>query len=1143
MDTTASTMAFRRLGAGFWTLNVTQFLGALNDNVYKLLVTYFVLNELGATPDTAGRLIAAVLALFVLPFLLFSHAGGVLADWKSKRDIVVAIKGAEVLIMLLGTLAMFLESIPLALLVVFLMSTQSAFFGPSKYGIIPELVRREQLSRANGYLVGLSYLAIILGTFLPTLFLLGEHPARYRLLAGTCLGLSVVGLIAATRIPAVEAAGQRRSFAFNVPREIYRTVAATREDRHLFLALLGAAYFLFLGAYIQQNILLYANEVLQWPWEMSGFLFPIAALGIGVGAYASGRLSGRNVEFGIVPLGALGLTLTCLLLSVLHDRVSVAVTLFLVGVSSGLFIVPLTAFIQYRAPRRMRGEVLAAQNVLSFFGVLLAAGCMAMVSMIPGFGAHHGFLVAGLLTLALTLAAVRVLPDFLVRFLGVVLTRFCYRLRVLGLDRLPSEGPALIMPNHVTWMDAMFVLASTQRRIRFVMYRGTYDHPRLRPLYRLMGVIPISADDGPRQLVASLAKAREALEAGYLVCIFAEGALTRNGNLREFKPGFERIVKGLDVPIIPAHIHGAWGSIFSYRHGRPMTTLRPNHFPYPVAIHFGEALPVSTSPFEVRQAVAELGAETPRLLQQRGQTLAPMFLRAARHKWTQLAVEDTTGKRFTYGKLLISVLAVRAALRRELDDAVHVGVLLPSSVAGVLVNLALTLEGRVPVNLNFTASREALASAIQQASIRRVVTSRAFLEKLEGFDAPPGLLHMEDVANTIGSGDRMRALLTALFCPRAILLRRAELDPDGEATVIFSSGSTGEPKGVVLTHGNILSNVGSFSDLLHFSYRDRMCACLPFFHSFGYTVTLWCPLLCGFSAMYHPNPLDGAKIAEIVREHRLTILLSTPTFLMAYIRRAKKEDFASLRYVVTGAEKLKQRTADAFEKRFGRRPLEGYGTTELSPVVSINIPDVDPGEDLIGQVGTKDGSIGHPIPGVAVRIVDVDAGTPCALDEEGLVLVKGPNVMRGYLGQPEKTAEVLRDGWYNTGDVGRMDRDGFVVLVDRLSRFSKIGGEMVPHLAIEEKVHTALGSSHQVLVVLSLADDRKGEKLVLLHTDEAGSSDELADTVRGVDMPNLWKPRRENIHRIESVPVLGSGKLDLKALKALAQQAEADAEG
>jgi acyl-[acyl-carrier-protein]-phospholipid O-acyltransferase/long-chain-fatty-acid--[acyl-carrier-protein] ligase len=335
----------------------------------------------------------------------------------------------------------------------------------------------------------------------------------------------------------------------------------------------------------------------------------------------------------------------------------------------------------------------------------------------------------------------------------------------------------------------------------------------------------------------------------------------------------------------------------------------------------------------------------------------------------------------------------------------------------------------------------------------------------------------------------------------------------------------------MLSHHNILSNLEALRIVFRVTRRDNICSALPFFHSLGFTGTLWLPLLSGFSAAYHTNPLDGEVIARTVRESHSTLLIATPTFLMAYLRRAKQEDFASLRLVVTGAEKLKAKLADSFEEKFGIRPLEGYGATELSPVISLSLPDVE--IDGVRQVGARDGSVGLPVPGVAVRIVDPESFAPRLEGESGLILVKGPNIMRGYLNRPDKTAEVLRDGWYISGDIGRLDEAGFLHITDRLARFSKIGGEMIPHGAIEDALHAALGQQG-VVAVTSVPDEKRGEKLVVVHTADAGDAATLHQLLASSELPNLWKPGRDCFVAVATLPILGTGKLDLKGVKELA---------
>jgi acyl-[acyl-carrier-protein]-phospholipid O-acyltransferase/long-chain-fatty-acid--[acyl-carrier-protein] ligase len=363
---------------------------------------------------------------------------------------------------------------------------------------------------------------------------------------------------------------------------------------------------------------------------------------------------------------------------------------------------------------------------------------------------------------------------------------------------------------------------------------------------------------------------------------------------------------------------------------------------------------------------------------------------------------------------------------------------------------------------------------------------------------------------------------------------------DDPATIIFSSGSTGRPKGVLLSHHNLLSNIEALRMVIRVKPDDCLCGVLPLFHSFGFNCGLWLPVVCGISVAYIPNPLDGETVGKSCRENRTTILFTPPTFLLNYIRRADADDFKSLRLVVAGAEKLRKRLADSFESKFGIRPLEGFGATELSPVVSLNIPDVEIGG--VTQVGNKEGSVGHPIPGVAVKIADIQSKEPLNIGAEGLLMVKGPNVMLGYLNMEKETAEVLEDGWYNTGDIARMDEDGFITITDRLSRFSKIGGEMVPHVGVEEVYLQSLGAAEKVLAVTSVPHPKKGEELVVLYLDKAGSSETLHKIIAESDLPNMWKPKAGNYIKVNSIPVLGSGKLDIMGLRKMALAGREDSD-
>ena len=1117
------------LGSSFRWLNATQFLGALNDNVFKLLMINFLI-AVTAGP-TAGGIAGVASLLFAVPFLLFTPAAGALADRYSKRTIVVAMKVMEIVVMLGGAAAFLSGQAIYLYIALFFMSVQSALFGPSKYGIIPELVKRDQISRANGQLVMLTYLAIILGT------VLGPQLAqwldgRYAWAALACVGIAILGTGTSLGIGHTPAGGRPGHFSLLFWQGATRTLREFKGDRQLIVAMYGYAYFSVVGAFLQAAVIQFGMERLGYTSVQATTLFLYAALGIAGGGWLAGRWSGRNIEFGIVPVGALLIAGSTAWLALgAHSLGAVAVGLFLAGVGSGLYVVPLEAFLQWRSPAERRGEVVAAGAFLSWVGVFLGALLCTLLLGVFKYSAAQGFALLSVMTLGLGLVSLKVLPDFFIRFVVMLLTRVVYRLRAIGLENLPVEGGALLVANHVSYMDALQILAVQQRRIRFLMHRSIYERSRLKPLFRLMGVIPIAMEDPPKKIVESLREARRCLDEGYMVCIFAEGALTRTGLMHGFKPGFERILRDSQHPIIPIYIGGTWGSIFSHYYGKKELRL-PAKFPYPVTLLFGKPLPSTARAPEVRQAVMELSCDYFEDGKPQHRSLGASFIRQARQRWSEPAMDDTSGRALTWGHALAGALALAGVLRRRTEGQEAVGILLPPSVGGALTNIALTLLRKVTVNLNFTASAEAFRSSIQQANLRTIITSRLFLEKFPQFRELPGLVLIEDLRDSISRGAQLRAHTMGRFAPVGWLTRMRGVSADDVATIIFSSGTTGEPKGVMLSHHNIASNVESYSMVMHPTGQDRLCATLPLFHSFGFTCGLWFPALCGIKVSYHTSPLDAGKVAEVVRTKRCTALFVTPTFLLAYLRKAQREDFATLRLVVVGAEKLKTRLADAFEERFGIRPLEGYGATELSPVAALSLPDAD--IDGVYQIGHKEGAVGQSIPGVAARIVDPDTGVPLPAGQSGLLLIKGTNVMLGYLNKPEMTRETVVDGWYRTGDMAQMDEEGFITITDRLARFSKIGGEMVPHLAIEEAYLKGLNTNDPVLAVTSVACDKRGERLMVLYTVAAGDPLALHALMEKSDLPNLWKPDRTSYLLIEALPQTGSGKLDVKALRQMA---------
>jgi acyl-[acyl-carrier-protein]-phospholipid O-acyltransferase / long-chain-fatty-acid--[acyl-carrier-protein] ligase len=1122
---------------GFWALIAAQFQVAFCDSALKSLVIFLILRSEASGADR-NRLVLLVSAAYSLPFLLFSMAGGHLADRYSKRSVTLGVKAFELAIVAFATFALARGGVSLQAAAVFLMGMHSAVFGPSKYGLLPELLPEKRLSWGNGILAMGTTAATIAGAVAAGA-MSDTFASRPSTSGWILLALSGLGLLAALSIDRVRPADPTRRFRWNFVSELWRELEEIGRDRVLKLAVAGSVYFWFLAAFVTLNVVFYGSDLLRLSDTRTGALQALLGLGIAAGCLAAGYLSGNKIEYGLIPLGSVGLAAAALSLAQPSlSFTAVAARLALMGFAGGFFLVPINALLQHRPAPERKGGVLAAANVLSFAGVFLANGLYYLLSARLPVGPRGVFLFSAVLTLAATLYVLKLLPDAFVRLLLWLLTHTFYRVRVVGRDNIPEKGGALFVANHASYVDALFLIAATDRFVRFIMYREIYELPMVKPLAKVMKTIPISTTMRPREMIQSLRTASEAVRNGEVVCIFAEGQVTRIGQLLPFARGFERIMKDVEAPIIPVSLEGVWGSIFSFDRGKVLWKW-PERIPYPVTVSFGTPMKHDATPLEVRQAVQEMQSDAWAHRKRRMKPLGRAFLGTARRHPFRFAMADGLAGAQRYGTVLARAIFLARRLRTAWAGQEKVGILMPPSVAGALVNLAALLSGRIPVNLNYTASDDVLASCARQCGLRTVVTSRAFLEKVK-LAVPADTIWIEDVAANPGGGEKLVAFCLSWLMPAGALQR--ELGDgnvpglDDVATLIFSSGSTGDPKGVMLTHYNIGSNVDQIGQTFQLDASDRIMGILPFFHSFGFTATLAMPAVLGAGVVYHVSPLDSRAIGALARKYGATFLLATPTFLQAYMRRVDPADFGSLKFVMAGAEKLPERVAIAFEDRFGVRPLEGYGTSECSPVVTVNTRDYRAAG--FRQVGSKRGSIGHPVPGMSVRIVDPDTLQPKAVGEPGLLLVRGPNVMKGYLGQPEKTAAVLRDGWYVTGDMATLDADGFLQITDRLSRFSKIGGEMVPHVKVEDVLQDLSGQTDRTFAVTGIPDEKKGERLVVLHTLADEPLAACLEKLGAAGLPNLWVPRASQFVRVDVIPHLGTGKLDLRRIREIALQSQ-----
>lgn len=1141
---------------GFSPYLIAMLLNAMTDLGHKIIIQNTIFKCYDG--DAQIALTALVNGLILLPFILLFTPAGFLSDKYPKNRVMrvsaAATIPATLCIFLCYRAGLFWPAFGLT----FLLGIQAAVYSPAKYGYIKELVGKELLAPANAAVQAVTIIAILAGALLYSLFF--EH------LLGLA-GLSPDGLtpgailtaVAPCALPLMAGAALETVLTWRLPSRT-ATDRGLRLDRRTYLR----------GAYLKANlrtltrtetiwlatvglaIFWAVNQVLLAAFgahlkDVAGIgntvaaqgLLALGGVGIILGSGLAGRVSRNHIETGIIPIGAVGMTAGLALLPALASPLALGALMLGYGVCGGLLVVPLNALIQFHARGEDLGKVLAGNNFVQNLLMLVFLAAETLAASVH-LGSRPLFRVLALVALGGTVYTLVKLPQSLLRFvLGALLARR-YNLTVSGLDNIPSQGGTLLLGNHTSYLDWAVLHLAVPRRVRFVMDRGIYDRWYWKWLLDRFAVIPIS----PAANKAAIRAVTEALAAGECVAVFPEGAITRNGQLGVFKRGFELAARGTGCAIVPFYLRGLWGSLFSFATPRLRETSKLRRV-RDVTVCFGPVLPGEASAATVKAAVLRLSVTAWQAYAATFDPIPVAWLKAARRDPDRLAVADATGARLTNRRLLTGVLLAAGELGRRTRGEDNVGILLPPSVAGVVANLALLARGKTVVNLNFTAGRGQVAEAIARAGIATLVTSRQFLARLaaKGFDLK-GLLpedrlfFMEELRETIGHRARLLALIQARFLPQCLVRllhfkRRATTDT---AAILFSSGSEGRPKGVMLSHENIVGNAKQVASLLNPRDNDLMVGSLPLFHAFGLTITTLMPLLEGIPLVCQPDPTDAVRIGRLVAAYQATILCGTPTFLGLYARNRKLHPllFASLRLVVAGAERLPEAVRQAFRDKFGKEVFEGYGTTETTPVAATNMPDVlNPG-DFTVQQGAKPGTVGLPLPGSFVRVVDPATRLDLPLGQAGLVVIGGTQIMQGYLDDPGRTAAVLfeRDGlrWYATGDKGRLDEDGFLTILDRYSRFAKIGGEMVSLAAVEERLSRVLPEGAEACAV-AVPEARKGEQVVALVSgldDPAGLRKALCDA--GTEA--LLLPSR--FLSVAAVPKLGSGKNDVTTARTLA---------
>ncbi len=1109
------------------------FMNAFVDLGHKIIIQNTVFKIYDGPQQVI--LTAIVNALILLPFIMFFAPAGFSSDKYPKNKVMRISAWVAVGLTLAITGCYYLGWFWPAFVMTFLLAIQATFYSPAKYGYIQALFGKNHLAEANGAVQAVSIIAILAGTVAFTVvfelwfptgsktsdpILQALAPAGWMLVGCTVLELALL-----YRLPTLEhpepmpAFDWKKSLTTEQFRKELQPVVARDVIR---LSVIGLSLFWAVGqvllaafpAFAKQSAGIENTLVLQGVLACTG-------LGIALGSTLAARLSRNYIATSLIPVGIIGVAAGLVMLPQFTSITLYALDFLLIGTAGGLFIVPLNALIQFHSKEDELGKVIAGNNLFQNIAMLSFLILTVVVAEFGYDGKHLLYLMA-IVTVLGCVYTIRKMPQTLLLFIAQSLLKQRYKVDIQGIQNIPATGGVLLLGNHVSWIDWAIVQVACPRPVRFVMIKSIYEHKYLKWLFRLYGCVPIANTASRR----SLETITDLLNQGEVVCLFPEGSISRNGHLGEFHRGFELACRDVneDVVIVPFYLRGLWGSQFS-RSSNKLKTLRRSGYYREIIVAFGQPQTKDSNAVTVKQRVFDLSVQSWQRHVENLPTLTDAWISSVKKaERRKLSLTDGMSKPLTADKALTAAWAISHRIRQ------------------------ISPEQNIGVNLNYTASQSALQAAIEQAGIETIYTSRRFIEKLSKRNADVVsvlegryLIYLEDLHSQIHFNETFWRWLAIRVLPARILKHICNHTHDSQQTaaILFSSGSEGLPKGVMLSHQNIMANLKQISDVVNTQEQDVLMSCLPLFHAFGLTVNQFMPLIEGIPVICHADPTDAVGVAKAVAQYRATILCGTSTFFRLYAKHPKVHPLMmeSLRIVVAGAEKLNPAVREAFLSRFNKHILEGYGATETTPVASVNLPDCLDTQYWDLQTGSKPGSVGMPLPGSSVRIVDPQTFEELPTGSDGMILIGGPQVMQGYLNNPEKTEQVIKDidgsRWYVTGDKGHLDEDGFLFIVDRYSRFAKIGGEMISLGAVELAAQQALGGETEVIAV-NLPDDKKGEQIILLTTTTL-DSDELRKAMLAGGCNPLLLPAR--ILQLEYLPKLGSGKTDFNLARQVAQEA------
>jgi acyl-[acyl-carrier-protein]-phospholipid O-acyltransferase/long-chain-fatty-acid--[acyl-carrier-protein] ligase len=1113
----------------FWPLCLAQACGALNDNLVRNALVVLALFRAGA----AGPVLVALAAgLFIFPYMLLSATAGQLADCHDKARLIRILKLAELVLMSVAAVGFLLDSLPILLLVLVALGVQASFFGPLKYGILPDHLRPEELIAGNGMVEATTFVAILLGTMAGGWLVLLPHGAI--IIASAGLSVSALGLLAALPIPPAPPRAETMQVDWHILRTTASLVRQARTMPAIWQPILGISWFWTVGATLVAEFPVVAKITLGASGEVVSLLLTVFSLGIGVGSLLCARVQHGEISARHAPLALLGISLFtwdfaagC---TAAHGLVSVSafigsmhgwrilLDLVLLSACGGFYSVPLYALIQQRAEPAWRARMVAANNVLNAAFMVVGAAVAAGLAT-AGADAPRILAATALVNLVAALWSIQLLPSSVLRRLLRGYARLFHGVAVTGLEHYPSPGEnAVLVPNHLSYADGPLLAAFLPGDPVFVVDVGQAARWWARPFLTSVEVIHVDPLNpfAVRTMI-------QAVRQGKQLMLFPEGRISRTGGLMKIYDGAGMIADKAAAKLVPVRIEGTQFSHFSHLAGK----LRRRWFPRiritilpPVALSLDPALLGRRRRQAAAQALQDIMIDAAFTTQSLDRTLFTALLDAGhRYGWRTRVLRDADQQPITYRRVLAGVCILGRALAAKTAPGEHVGVLLPNAVGAVVAFMAMQAFGRVPAMLNVTVGAEGMLTACRTASVRIVVSSRRFAEhgrlqrEIERMAGQVTFVWLEDLRESFGLRAQARGWRDARRAHRLPGCRGLADDP---AVVLFTSGTEGVPKGVVLSHRSILANCAQAVAVIDFTSADLVFNALPMFHAFGLTVGTLLPLLGGVPVFLYPTPLHYRLVPELIYASDATIVFGTDTFLMGWARYAHPYDFRSVRYLFAGAERLREETRRLYAERFGVRLLEGYGATETGPALSINTP-----------LRNASGSVGRFLPGISWRVEKVEG-----LTAAGRLWVSGPNAMVGYL-RPSAPGvlEPLGQSWYDTGDIVDIDAAGFVWIRDRAKRFAKIGGEMVP-MAVSETLVSSIWPN-DVHAVVALTDPNKGERLVLVTSHMSADMHTLLQAAHAQGISDIMMPR--SILTVARLPRLGSGKIDYPAVKRLAE--------